>query len=368
MNSRGWVAAGLGALLAVAGCGDASGDRSEPRDLTSNSRPGPGPVAFDEVSPAARENAEQARVSYERWAGSLADHRAEAVISAWTLNGAKSDCMDAKGAPQRYGGWEKAIGGVTADDFYFQGVAALYPPVRTLSYAPQVNALPDRLTALRFTSPPEPYDTLLTECLDEVNAGRWHDDAADAWGDQARETETSDLGRATAAIEQLHTAWTADLLESTEDVATNDEVGDCLAGVELGEPFGPGGPNAWGETISKAQPIATQVPPDGSAPAAPQWQRFLDLEETFLSALWGCHADTYDEATGRLPDVVEEFEAEHAELIARAEGHWRSVRARATQLGWAEERPLAGLTAAQVDRWLGELTPSEVESALRDPR
>lgn len=84
--------------------------------------------------------------------------------------------------------------------------------------------------------------------------------------------------------------------------------------------------------------------PLGSEPSTPEWDKYLQLEQTVLDAEWECAEPVYEAGMKVMPEVIDQFQKQHATDIDTMIGHWAQTMQQASRLGWSPDRPFAAAT------------------------
>jgi len=337
----------IGCALAVSACGS---ERTVAHDPSPPPVPGDTAPAYVVELPADQLSmAEDLRTLYERFAGDVVDHQAAAVISAYSLNADQQECVEGQGLTW-FPGWEGAISGVELRAWYGASVE-LVPPVRTATFDDLVNADASRLGPLRGFSPPPAVDQALGECSFHIDGyGRILDGVDDGIGQLTHPGAADELGR----------AWWQVMGDAVEDVGSSPEdIWSCFTDTAPRAPFDdiePGREGArWWAHVERMVPSGAQIPTVRDDPADRAWASVLEQEEALAWALWDCHAEDYGEVLAAAHDAAETFALEHADGFARADAAWARTREIATRMGWAPDKPLAGLTGVALEVPEGQL-------------
>ncbi|QLQ11553.1 MAG: hypothetical protein HZY75_15740 [Nocardioidaceae bacterium] len=162
-------------------------------------------------------------------------------------------------------------------------------------------------------------------------------------------------------VNELATAWhdaareALGITPGSPDMDPDSPVVACLAESSLPAPFDhvddvevePAGVDgeAWEKLVAvldEMVPDPTKIPVPGEEPS-PEWTAYLAAEETLVSAVWECQDESYiDSAMEQVAIASDEFAEDYSEQIAEAVAAWERTRDKATELGWAPDRPLAG--------------------------
>lgn len=295
------IAAALGVLLVVGG---AAAGRAWLR----------GPDDVPPVPPGSAAVHERALAVYERFMGTVDQRNASYVVRNELMNGAMDRCMDRVGFPA----W---------GDRYPRGYAV---PV-------------DPLDAGYWLA--EPHRPFLSESLMAQRRSQATEDHANR--DDIGEAETAAidecLGTTPPASEgpverrsspqerwRLYEAWQAAITAYATDGHDVKEYVDCVVEADV-----PG----LDPAILREEGLETAAdglrPPYGSVPSTPDdplageqvWLDFLATERGLTDADWRCRAEVYSERIDGVLTVIERFEDEHADAIAKAEAQWEGVEA-----------------------------------------
>lgn len=299
--------------------------------------PGSAPELVVQLPVEDVERIRKIRASFERWAGSVEDRQAAAVVQAYGNNGAQADCVAEKGMTWA---WQGAITGVRVEAFYMQNVFVA-PPERFITFDAQINAPAARLEPLLHRTPAEPLASALDEC--SFTAG--------GPGQVLGRLSEEQLGNLTypSIIEDLSFEWEAMLVEATAEFGSPKAVSTCLTQTKIttgplsGVPAGKAG-QGWLTAARKALPTAELIPDLGAPSASMKWDAALATEKQLAILLWECHDDSFGKALGNVEAALPRFETNLAADITAAEEGWNEVREVAGKLGWTPDDPLAGFT------------------------
>jgi hypothetical protein len=263
------VVALLGCALAVSACGT---------EHTVAHEPSPPPVPGDaapayvvELPADQLAMAEDLRTLYERFAGDVVDHQAAAVISAYSLNADQHECVEEQGLTW-FPGWQGAIPGAELRAWYAASVE-LVPPARTATFDDLVNADASRLIPLRGFSPPPEVDRALGECSHHVDgSGRILERVADRVGQLTHP----------GAADELGLAWWHTMQDAVEVVgSTPEEIWSCFTDSDPGAPFDQIEPGLegrrWWAHVERMVPSGAQIPTVREDPADPAWARTREI-------------------------------------------------------------------------------------------
>lgn len=274
-------------------------------------------VYVSDAAPPGSEDPEATLQSgYESWAGSIASRQAAQVLKAHALNGAWDDCLVAEGV--KHVSWKASIGGIEVP-WYFGSVPGLLNDQRIFSREIEVNASTSRAESqLRV-------DVAAEDRASINNCRQQYPGMSDQGLEQLTEPEV---------LPVLQQRWGKLVATTAKDLPDEATLLACAA-KELDVK----------QTMSTldSPPSMNEVPIAGE-PSSDVWKGYLAAEESFLSAMQGCHGDSYDKALSLLLGAASEFENANSAEIAEAKAFWGNTQAEAQKLGWRVEDPLAGLS------------------------
>lgn len=287
--------------------------------------------------------AEELNARYERFAGDVGLEQASAVIVAYYNNAGLTKCVAEQGLRKD---WETAIQAV--DEWHlFEGHEELAPPTVRRSALAQTNVQARALMKKRRTIPPEPLNTVISEC--SYKEGEFRPDLLEGYSEEG----LGGLVRP-AVPGELMARWAEEVAAVAEDLEVSSEtLSDCLASRTRDEAFSrlvrAARMDDYIAVIDNEIKKVGDVPLRGGKGSA-AWQTVVKTEESFELAAWECKKPYFAEGLKELDEAMDRFETRHADKIRSAMAANQKILDAATKLGWSPERPIGALSITEPPR------------------